>query len=447
MSSLLFRFILLVLVAALAATGSFLLAYAAATPWLDNQRLALAEAGMNWQHRLQALEERVATRRIGNEEEALALGRQIERELGEGTRVCAQPFGTAPLCATQTRPDSKRMHWLPAGQWGTLHVSVPAQTEAMAGALARYNRTLGLLFLFSAGVGVTLLLWVMRRQIGRLDAVRHALSRLPADFETRLPAGGRDEVAELERSFNRMAELSGELFAERAQMSAALAHDLRSPLTSLLLYLELAEGEDAPASRAEFLALARNKGAEIARLATQLQDFGAMTAQSSLATRVETVDVAALCRTLWAQTAQDAALRGLACAPPSGVDTSLGWPTDALLLERVLANLLANAVKYSTAGGTLCLSVYHTPRQLTVQVGNPAALERTPDPVLAALADGRPVRKESGGYGLGLNLVARLVGRLGGHFDFCIENGQCTATVRLPRLPAGPSARGVPPSG
>ncbi|MGY1736423.1 ATP-binding protein [Geodermatophilus sp. SYSU D00684] len=232
------------------------------------------------------------------------------------------------------------------------------------------------------------------------------------------------------------AEALAELDRAKTTFFSDVSHELRTPLTLLLAPIAdalAASGGELPEPVREQLALALRNGQRLKRLVDDLLEFVSIEAGRTAAVRVAT-DLAA-CTTELAGVLRAAAERaGLTldvdCPPlprPAAVDPGM-W-------EKVVLNLVANAVKYTFVGGiTVSLRAEDDAVVLRVAdtgVGIPAA-------ELPALFErfhrvaGSPARSREG-TGLGLAMVRELVALHGGTVSAESEPGTgSTFTVRLP---------------
>jgi signal transduction histidine kinase/CHASE3 domain sensor protein len=220
---------------------------------------------------------------------------------------------------------------------------------------------------------------------------------------------------------------------------ATVTHELRTPLTSILGYTEmLADGDGG-----ELSALQQRGVSALLRNARRLQEtVGDLMLLDRSAGRVgacyESVDLAAIAARVLEQLTPAARAKDLeltvAAAGPAWVRGDAGQ------LERVLRNLLDNAIKFSTAGGRI-------EHRLEVRSGSAVLVLR--DTGIGIPADdlpglGTPFHRASNamdqavqGSGLGLAIVHNIVGEHGGTIAAQSRPGQgSTFTVTLPSAPA-----------
>lgn len=284
--------------------------------------------------------------------------------------------------------------------------------------------------------------WVAR-PLRRLEAAAASLGQAlgQAEGEPEAPAGAGDptpapaedapldeahgprEVRTLARVFNRMAASLRAQFNARSLMVAAISHDLRTPLTRLRMRLET-PGLD-PELRARSVADLQAMNALIdGALEVFRRDAGGP-AEPWLRT-----DVAALAQALVDDLAeQGQPVRG-EVEPGAGAVIT----TQPLALQRVLGNLLGNALRH---GGSATLRLRLQAERLSLEVEDegpgipPELLDKVFEPFFRVEASRH---RASGGSGLGLHIARDLTQRLGGRLSLANRpEGGLRATVVLPR--------------
>jgi two-component system sensor histidine kinase BaeS len=268
-----------------------------------------------------------------------------------------------------------------------------------------------------AGFGGALLisLILLRRVAAPLMALAAAARRFATgDLALRIPVAGPREVAELAAEFNRMAEALERAHAQQRALVADVAHELRTPLTVLRGYLEaLRDGVVEPDQAT--IALIHAEAVHLQRLVEDLQDLAQADA-AELRLELAPLEPSELLRAAAAGFDLQAEAKGIHLE----VDVPVDLPPvrgDRRRLTQVVHNLLANALRYTPAGGRVTLSARADAATLTVAVadtGPGIAAEHLPflfdrfyrvDPSRA---------RETGGSGLGLTIAKRLVEAHGG---------------------------------
>lgn len=279
-------------------------------------------------------------------------------------------------------------------------------------------------------VAVTLLLSRrVLRPIGTLTAASRGLGE--GDLTRRVPARGRDELAELARSFNRMADSLQRGEERQRRLVADVAHELRTPLANLRGYLEALKDGVIPADPALFASL-HEEAVLQQRIVDDLQDL-ALAEAGTLAYHRTAVDLAELletCRTA-AQTAADAAGVTIRVDAPHPVTVT----ADPDRLRQVIGNLIANSLRATPAGGTVTLSATAAPDP-TVTVhdtGTGIAAADLPH-IFDRFWRADPARgRTTGGSGLGLAIARQIITDHRGHITAHSTPGAGTSiTILLP---------------
>jgi heavy metal sensor kinase len=297
--------------------------------------------------------------------------------------------------------------------------------------------TMTLLILVAAGLG-----WFMaRRAVSGVEAVTQTARKISAGtLEERVPVkGGGDEIDQLALTFNQMLDRIQTLLTEIKEMTDHLAHDLRSPLTRIRGIAEVTF--TTANSLNEYQSMAASTIEECDRLLDMINTMLLISKTESGVDTVsfEEVDLAVLVREaceLFSPTAED-----------KGVTLRCDLPGRALLdgntrmIQRLLSNLLDNAIKYTPAGGSVTVSLEEKREQQVLSVKDtgigisPSELPR----IFERFYRGDRSRSQVG-IGLGLSL-ARAFARA--------HNGELTATsqmnqgstfrVTLPKFRTSPS--------
>lgn len=273
--------------------------------------------------------------------------------------------------------------------------------------------------------GVVLFRWLTRRLTTLSEAMEvFKRSDFAEPVNYPLTAAGtvpvRDEIDRLSVTFKEMAgrirqQVQGlqQTDALRRELVANVSHDLRTPLTSLQGYLEtllLKEGQLSAQEQRNYLETATRQSERLGKLVGELFELAKLDAQVT-ALNMEPFALAEL--------VQDVAQRFQLAAQQQGVELRVEHPpqspfvhADIGLIERVLANLIENALRYTPAGGHITLSL--TPGVNTVKLaiadtgyGIPA--EDQPHIFERFYRVEKTRQEHSGGAGLGLAIAKRIL--------------------------------------
>jgi signal transduction histidine kinase len=312
-----------------------------------------------------------------------------------------------------------------ASGWVMFHMHDDAKILAVSSAAA-----------LSAVVGALMLAqWILRP----LDRLRAASGELAAgNLTARAPGTGPREFAQMGDSFNSMAESIERLFEARRELVAWASHDLRTPLASIQAMIEALE--DGLADPEEYLPALHDRVRTLTVLVDDLFelaciDAGVLTLEVSEAAIEGVVEscvrgfaAEARAKGIRLETLVEAPLPHVRCAPDK--------------VERVLYNLLTNALRHTPSDGAIAVVVKPEAGEVTV------AVEDTGDGMTAETGKrmfdrfwrGEPSRSSSGS-GLGLAIARGLVEAQGGRIwaENRLEGGARIAFT----LPSGTAHRAV----
>ena len=232
------------------------------------------------------------------------------------------------------------------------------------------------------------------------------------EFDLRVPAKGHDEVAQLGKSFNLMADELNTLEQSRRSFVANVSHELRSPLTSMRGFLEaMQDGTIPPEESPKYLEIVINENRRLTGMVNDLLDL-ARIESGQYTLNYSAFDINELiARTLLTFEARiDAAHIEIA------LDFSEDYcyvEADADQIAQVLRNLIDNAIKFTPAGGHLTISTAVDKRLATIRVadsGKGVSAEDIPflfDRFYKAEKAHTP--RAQSGTGLGLSIVKRII--------------------------------------
>jgi signal transduction histidine kinase len=316
-----------------------------------------------------------------------------------------------------------------------------------AGAAAQRSTTLTHLLTYSllTLAGVTLLAaaagWIVAgrilRPVHRLTAAARAASQHNLSQRIALQ-GPRDELRELADTFDTMLERLDRAFTSQRQFIANASHELRTPLTVMRTAIDVVLAKPQP-TPGELVSMAADVSQAVDHTRRLIEALLVLARNEQARALADPLDLAAV--------AEDA-LEGRTASGITTTTTLGEAPVtgDAVLLERLVNNLLDNAERYNVAGGTIEISTTAHDATSMLRVVNTGAVvpadmvERLFLP-FTRLDD----RIHHDGFGLGLTLVASIAAVHGGTvYATAVPTGGLDISVRLPRrdntlTPASPA--------
>lgn len=300
--------------------------------------------------------------------------------------------------------------------------------------LERINR--GLLW-GAVGAGIVALVLgvglatTLTRPLRRLTDAIHAMAA--GNLEQRVDVRAQDEIGELASAFNRMSTELSQSNQLRKQMTADIAHELRNPLMVMTGYIEaLREGVLRPT--AERFDVMYEEAQRLQRLVADLRTLSLADAGELPLNRQPVAPTALLTRV--AEAYEPAATqKGVRLVQEA--DRALpAVDVDAERIGQVLANLVANALRHTPAGGEIRLGARAEAGGVALVVADNG--EGIPPDVLPRIFErlyrGDPARSQDGDEsGLGLAIAKTLVAAHGGTIAVASTVGRgSTFTVHLP---------------
>jgi signal transduction histidine kinase len=312
---------------------------------------------------------------------------------------------------------------------GLLRDALDSQREeALNDLLTQSAIALAIVAVVAGGLG-----WVVAgRALRPLREITATARRLSTDnLDQRIALRGpRGELTELADTFDAMLTRLSAAFEAQRSFVANASHELRTPLAVQRAAIDVALADPEP-SVESLTAMAVRVRAATERHERVIASLLALARSQGGIERWEDVDLAAVAATAW----PDAAARGLRFTPRLDPAPLRG---DRVLLERLAANLIDNAVRYNIEGGWLTVETAGDPATGTVTLrvtnsGPPVPPERVAElfQPFRRLGDAR-----TGGTGLGLSIVAAIAQA---HHGTCAArarpDGGLEIAVRLPVRP------------
>lgn len=374
--------------------------------------------------------------------------RQVLDDNGDVVAWSAAPLRSAPMIALDPLPGVGQVHTelvgdLPAadgasvmvaatrvtGPDGRLLTVLVAEPTSIQPAAARKLSIVALAVILAA---LAVLFLVLRYAVGLamhpVEVMRSELESINSSREARsVTAPHRDdEIGQLGRAINELLDRLRRSDAERASFVSDAGHELRSPLSTVSVSLELLSGELTPQRRA---IVAERASGELTRLSTLVDDLLALAKSDESAELVGATDL----------DLDDLVLGEAALARARGGQVTVRLePVRVTGVEaqvtRVVRNLVENAMRH--AAGEIRIEVSGDGESALLAVDNdgPVVPESDRERIFERFVRLDEARdRDRGGSGLGLAIVRELVRRHGGNVTATeAPDGWCRFLVTLP---------------
>lgn len=266
---------------------------------------------------------------------------------------------------------------------------------------------------------------LQEKSIAYISRISDAIQNISeGDLNTSIEVIGDDEFSSMAENLNKMVGdirrlMDKERESERTknELITNVAHDLRTPLTSIIGYLELLSGKVTlpPEMQKKYIDIAYGKAKRLEKLIEDLFGFTKLN-HGKLSMHVSKVDIVKLLSQLLEEAYPNFADKGLSYELQSNVPAKV-ITADGNLLARLFDNLIGNAIKYGADGKRVMVKVHADEETVQVSVTNYGYV--IPAEELPMIFD-KFYRVEqsrstnTGGTGLGLAIVKNIVDMHGG---------------------------------
>ena len=330
---------------------------------------------------------------------------------------------------------------------GSLTGTITPECQRLFADAGRFQRAFYLheLLLWSlVGLGVaTIVAGVLGWAIGRrillpLHKVTGAARRASKEhLDERIHLDGHhDELKELADTFDDMLNRLDLAFASQRRFVANASHELRTPLTSMRTLIDVAMAKSSRTTEGLEMLVGRVREA-VDQSEAIIDGLLALARSDRGLTARELVDLEAAAQDAIDQTSTSARVANIVIEADLAAAPTLG---DRVLVERLVANLVDNAVRYNVTGGSVQVETGTDNGRSYLSVTNTG--QRVPESKVASLfepftrLDQRVANGQ--GVGLGLSIVASVVAAHSGYLRAdALPNGGLKMTVRFPMAQTG----------
>lgn len=284
----------------------------------------------------------------------------------------------------------------------------------------------------------------LTRQVQQVRDMGRALAAgdLDAKLDTRkLYRDVRDHAEDLNaisEGMNRAVEQRLKSERLKTELITNVSHDIKTPLTSIVNYVDLLKKEELPPTAAEYLAVLDRQSNRLRKLTEDLVE-ASKASTGNVSVKLEPIVVNEIVHQAIGDYDEKLSAGRLEVIVNS-YEGNLRAMADGRLLWRVLDNLLSNVCKYALAGTRVYIDLTGKDGRVALSVKNISRdqLNVSADELMERFVRGDASRHTEGS-GLGLNIARSLMDLMGGTFSLSVDGDLFKAELSLPGADAGPT--------
>lgn len=292
------------------------------------------------------------------------------------------------------------------------------------------------MFMFPVTLGVAA--WLALKKVKELNTIKEGVQRVKGgDIHHTIDLPGNGELARLAADINSITDglnqaVASEVKSERlkSELISNVSHDIRTPLTSIITYVDLLKQETDPAQAAEYVEIIEQKSQRLKVLTDDL--FEATKASSgNIPVHYETVDMVALINQGLGELDDKLRERRLEFKF-SHPEEKMYVRADGRLLWRAIENLLLNVLKYALEGSRVYIDIVAGGPRTTLIIKNISAYELniSAEELMERFQRGDESRSTQGS-GLGLSIAKSLVEIQQGSLNIEIDGDLFKAVIQM----------------
>ncbi len=293
-------------------------------------------------------------------------------------------------------------------------------------------------FIFPITIGAAA--WLAFKKVKEFNALKEGVEHVKnGDLNYTLNLPGDGELAKLAADINTITDglnkaVENEIKSERlkSELITNVSHDIRTPLTSIITYVDLLKNEKDQDKAAEYIDIIDQKSQRLKILTEDL--FEATKASSgNIPVNYEKIDIVSLLTQGLGEL--DDKIQG------RRLEFKLNYPSDKIyiqadgkLLWRAIENLLFNILKYALEGSRVYIDIMDAGSQITLTIKNISAYElNIPSAQLMERFKRGDESRTSQGSGLGLSIAQSLIEIQKGSFNIEIDGDLFKAIIQMPK--------------
>lgn len=295
-------------------------------------------------------------------------------------------------------------------------------------------------FMFPITIGLAA--WFALKKVKSFNRIKEGVEQIKnGDLHHRIEVDGKGEFSQLAANINRISDglkksVDSEIKSERlkTELITNVSHDIRTPLTSIITYVDLLKIENDPEKVAEYVDVLDQKSKRLKHLTDDLFE-AAKASSGSIPVQLERIDIVSLLTQGIGE--MDEKIEA------SALDFKLAHPTekvyvkaDGKLLWRSIENLFSNIFKYAQPASRVYVDVEDVGSEILVTFKNISAYELniSADELMERFKRGDESRT-SQGSGLGLSIAESLIHIQHGKFVVQVDGDLFKVMIYLPKFP------------
>lgn len=294
-------------------------------------------------------------------------------------------------------------------------------------------------FMFPITIGVVA--WLALKKVKSFNRIKEGVEQIKhGDLHHHIEVKGKGELSQLATNINQITDglrksVDSEIKSERlkTELITNVSHDIRTPLTSIITYVDLLKIEKDPEKMAEYIDVLDQKSKRLKHLTDDLFE-AAKASSGSMPVQLEKIDIVSLLTQGIGE--MDEKIEA------SALDFKLAHPTekvyvnaDGKLLWRAVENLFSNIFKYAQPASRVYLDVEDLEDEVRVTVKNISAYELniSAEELMERFKRGDESRT-SEGSGLGLSIAESLINIQRGKFIVQVDGDLFKVMIYLPKI-------------
>ncbi len=293
-------------------------------------------------------------------------------------------------------------------------------------------------FMFPITIGAAA--WLAHKRIKSFNAIKEGVERIKSgDIHHIIAVDGKGEFGGLAANINSITDglkkaVDSELKSERlkTELITNVSHDIRTPLTSIITYVDLLKKEKDPEKAAEYIEVLDQKSQRLKTLTDDLFE-AAKASSGNIPVNFERIDIVSLLTQGLGELhdkieAVDLEFRITHPKQPVYI------AADGKLLWRAVENLLSNIFKYALRGSRVYIDIEDSSHEILLVIKNISAYELniSADELMERFKRGDEARN-SQGSGLGLSIAKSLIDIQRGRFSIQIDGDLFKAMIYMPK--------------